>query len=166
MEPGILQRQTSRRLHDEHVAVIALLERFTQALTRLSGPPPSGDPVWSLLLPQLVSALKHEVSGHFALEETALFPLLRAHGAAELAELLLEEHGVIREVSQPLLELLKLARAGSLDGGGWKELRRLGLELADRLGAHAQMEQGALVPLIDELLDDETDLEIWNSYVS
>jgi hypothetical protein len=28
------------------------------------------------------------------------------------------------------------------------------------------MEEGALVPLIDELLDETTDLEIWNNYAN
>jgi len=161
-----LARHTSRRLFEEHIAVIALLERFGQALARLDGAPPANDPVWSQLLPQLAAAIEHEISGHFALEETQLFPLLRASGSGELAGLLLEEHGRIREVSQPLLGLLKLARAGHLDAGGWQSLRRLGLELVERLSSHAQMEQGSLVPMVDELLDEETDMEIWNNYVN
>jgi iron-sulfur cluster repair protein YtfE (RIC family) len=161
-----LQRHTSRRLHEEHLAVLSLLERFGQALSRVAGAPAAGDPVWALLLPQLEAAIEHEVSGHFALEETSLFPILRENNAADLAELLQEEHGVIREVSRPLLGLLKTARGGGLDAPGWMSLKRLGLELVDRLGAHAQMEEGALVPLIDELLDETTDLEIWNNYAN
>lgn len=161
-----LQRHTSRRLYEEHLAVIALLERFGQALARLEGAPPAGDPAWNLLLPQLSAAIEHEISAHFGLEETQLFPLLRAGGSGELADLLLEEHGHIGEVSRPLLDLLKRARAGALDAGGWKSLRQLGLELVERLSAHAQMEQGSLVPTIDELLDEETDMEIWNTYVN
>ena len=39
-------------------------------------------------------------------------------------------------------------------------------ELAERLGAHAEKEQGALVPLVDEMLDEATDLEIWAQYTS
>jgi hemerythrin-like domain-containing protein len=161
-----LARHTSRRLYEEHVAVLALLERFGQALARLAAPAAANDPVWSLLLPQLATALEHEITGHFELEEKQLFPRLRAHGAGELADLLLEEHGVIREVSRPLLDLLKLARAGSLDAAGWKSLRALGLELVERLSAHAQMEQGSLVPVVDEMLDEFTDMEIWNAYVN
>lgn len=161
-----LRRHTSRRLYEEHIAVLGLLERFAHALARLSGAPPAGDAVWSLLLPQLLTALEHEVSGHFELEETMLFPLLRANDAADLADLLLEEHGVIREVSRPLLDLLKLARGGGLDAEGWAALKRLGLELIDRLGSHAQMEQSSLVPAIDDLLDEDTDMEIWTNYVN
>ena len=161
-----LVRHTSRRLHEEHIAVIALLERFGQALARLGAPPAANDPVWSLLLPQLATALEHEITGHFELEEKQLFPRLREHGSGELADLLLEEHGVIREVSRPLLDLLKRARAGSLEAAGWKSLRALGLELVERLSSHAQMEQGSLVPVVDEMLDEATDMEIWNAYVN
>jgi hemerythrin-like domain-containing protein len=161
-----LARQVSRRLYEEHIAVIALLERFGHALARLAGPPPAGDLAWSLLLPQLASAIEHEISGHFALEETQLFPLLRAGGSGDLADLLLEEHGRIREVSRPLLDLLKRARAGNLDAAGWSALHRLGLELVERLSAHAEMEQHSLVPAVDEMLDETTDMEIWNNYVN
>ena len=161
-----LVRHTSRRLHEEHIAVVALLERFGQALARLPAPPAADDQAWNLLLPQLVAALEHEVTGHFELEEKQLFPRLRDHGHGDLAELLLEEHGVIREVSRPLLDLLRLARAGSLDAAGWKTLRALGLELVERLSSHAQMEQGSLVPVVDEMLDETTDMEIWNNYVN
>jgi len=161
-----LVRHTSRRLYEEHIAVIALLERFGNALGPLAAPPPANDPVWSLLLPQLAVALEHEITGHFDLEEKQLFPRLREHGSGELADLLLEEHAVIREVSRPLLDLIKLARAGSLDSAGWKSLRTLGLELVERLSAHAQMEQGSLVPQVDEMLDETTDMEIWNAYVN
>ena len=161
-----LQRQTSRRLHEEHLAVLALLERFGQALGRLTAPPSPEDADWNHLLPQLLSAIEHEISAHFDLEETQLFPLLRADGSGELADLLAEEHVPIRAVSNPLLRLLKRARAGAIDPPQWTELRLLGLELVERLSAHAQMEEGSLVPAVDELLDEETDMEIWNNYVN
>lgn len=161
-----LVRHTSRRLHEEHIAVIALLERFGHALGRLSAPPAADDQGWNLLLPQLAAALEHEVSGHFELEEKQLFPRLRERGHGDLAELLLEEHGVISEVSRPLLELLRRARAGSLGAADWKALRALGLELVERLISHAQMEQGSLVPVVDEMLDETTDMEIWTNYTS
>lgn len=161
-----LSRLTAKRLHEEHVAVLALLERLGQALARLAAPPSPEDADWNHLLPQLLSAIEYEVSAHFDLEEQQLFPLLRASGSAELADLLTEEHVPIRAVSNPLLRLLKQARAGAIDPPQWTELRLLGLELVERLSAHAQMEEGSLVPAIDELLDEETDMEIWNSYVN
>jgi len=162
-----LQRQISRRLHDEHVAIIDLLGRFGRALERLgAGPPAADDAGWRVLLAQLGTALEHEITHHFDLEETQLFPRLHAHGDGELAELLFEDHEVIRGVTRPLLALVARARLGTLDAAGWRSLKALGLELVDRLGSHAEKEQGALVPLVDELLDEATDQELWTHYTS
>jgi iron-sulfur cluster repair protein YtfE (RIC family) len=162
-----LQRQISRQLHNEHVAIIVLLARFAQALERLTPAPPATDDVtWRVLLAQVGNALEYEITRHFDLEETQLFPRLHARGEGELAELLFEEHEGIREVARPLIGLVAQAQSGSLDAAGWRSLRAAGLELADRLGSHAQMEQRALVPLVDEMLDEATDLELWSQYMS
>ncbi len=163
----VLRRQTSRQLHEEHVHVLGLLDRLGAAAARLGATPPvPGDETWGTLLPQLANALQHEVTRHFDLEEKRLFPLLQRHGHGDLAELLHEEHEVIREVARPLLEHVARARAGALDAAGWKSLRLLMLELVDRLGAHARMEEDALVPVVDEILDEDTDMEIWTAHVN
>ena len=161
------QRQITRKLHDEHVSIIALLERFGQALARLREPvPAAGDSDWNVLLVQLGSALQYEVTRHFALEEDQLFPLLRERGEGDLADLLLEEHAAIREVAAPLTDLISRARLGQLDAAGWRMLKAHGLELVERLSSHAQKEQGALVPLVDELLDETTDDRLWTEYAT
>ena len=162
-----LQRRISRKLHDEHVAIIDLLGRFGRALERLgAGAPAADDAGWRVLLSQLGGTLEHEVTRHFELEETQLFARLHARGEGELAELLFEDHEAIREVSRPLLGLVAQAQAGNLEAAGWRSLKALGLELVERLGAHAEKEQGALVPLVDEMLDEATDQELWNEYAT
>ena len=162
------QRQISRKLYEEHIAVIGLLERFGQALAGLKAQqaPAAGDPLWSVLLAQLGSALQYEITRHFDLEEDQLFPLLHARGEGELAEMLFEEHEAIREVAHPLLELVSRARLGELDAAGWRSLKANGLELVERLTSHAQKEQGALVPLVDEILDERMDDALWNEYAN
>ncbi len=162
-----LERQISRTLHEEHVAIIALLERFENALARLREPPPAAnDPVWPNLLAQLESALQYEVSRHFSLEEDQLFPRLHQHGEGELAELLFEEHESIRELARPLLERIAQARNAGLDAAGWRALKACGLQLAESLSSHARKEEGALVPVVDQILDEETDRAIWNEYAA
>jgi len=162
-----LQRQISRKLHDEHVAIIDLLGRFARALARLGAAPPAADDAtWRVLLAQIGTALEYEITRHFDLEETQLFPRLHARGEGQLAELLFEDHEMIRGVTRPLLGLVARAQAGELDAAGWRSLKTAGLELADRLGSHAQKEQGALVPLVDEMLDEATDQELWDQYTS
>lgn len=162
------QRQISRKLYEEHIAVIGLLERFGQALAglRAQQPPAADDPLWGVLLAQLGSALQYEITRHFDLEEDQLFPRLHARGEGELAEMLFEEHEAIREVTHPLLELISRARLGGLDAAGWRSLKANGLELVERLSSHAQKEQGALVPLVDEMLDETTDEALWTEYAS
>ncbi len=162
-----LQRQISRKLHEEHVAIIGLLGRFEQALSRLRAEPPAaGDLAWGMLLAQIAIALRYEITRHFDLEEEQLFPRLHARGEGDLAELLIEEHEAIRAVAHPLLGLIERARVGTLDAAGWRALKLSGLELAERLSSHAEKEQGALVPLVDEMLDEATDEELWNNYVN
>lgn len=161
-----LQRQISRKLYDEHVAVLDLLDRFGRALGRLGVEPPAADDMgWRMLLAQVATALEHEITRHFELEETQLFPRLHAHGEGDLAELLFEDHELIRAVTRPLLGLVASAQAGGLDAAGWRALKAAGLELVERLGAHAEKEQGALVPLVDELLDEAADQALWADYV-
>ena len=160
-----LQRQISRKLYEEHVAILDLLGRFGRALERLGAAPPAPeDAVWRVLLAQIGAALEYEVTRHFDLEETQLFPRLHARGEGDLAELLFEDHENIRAVARPLLLLVSRAQAGVLEDAGWKSLKASGLELVERLSAHAEKEQGALVPLVDEMLDEATDQELWNLY--
>jgi iron-sulfur cluster repair protein YtfE (RIC family) len=158
-------RRISRKLHEDHVAALDLLARFEQLLTRLHGEPPGADdPAWRGLLSQLDTALQYEVTHHFDLEEEQLFPRLHQRGEGDLAELLFEEHEAIRAVAGPLLKLIERAKAGELDGAGWKALKVSGLELVERLGSHARKEESALVPLVDEMLDEQTDRDLWGEY--
>ncbi|MCC6475015.1 MAG: hemerythrin domain-containing protein [Burkholderiales bacterium] len=159
-----LARHTSRRLHEEHLAVLALLERFERALHAVKEGVPPADPGWTLLQGEMAGALQHEITRHFVLEEETLFPRLREYGAQDLVELLLEEHQAVREVAGELLPLLARGKRGELDAEGLRSLRIQGLVLVERLGSHASKEQESLVPLVDEMLDEETDMEIFNAY--
>ena len=162
-----LARQISRKLHEEHVSVLELLDRFGQMLARLGGQAPAGeDAAWRKLLAQLDSALQYEITRHFDLEEDQLFPRLHQRGDGELAELLFEEHEAIRAVAGPLLGLITRAAAGELDAAGWRALKVAGLELVERLSSHAQKEETALVPLVDEMLDEQTDRTLWSEYAA
>ena len=160
-----LQRQTSRKLHEEHVAVLGLLERFGRYLAgreyAAGGP---ADAAARTLLAQLGGALEHEITRHFDLEEQALFPRLRERGEGDLVDMLLEEHVVVRDLARRLIPLIARVRDGALDATGRQTFKRLGLDLAESLGSHAEKEQGSLVPAVDEMLDEATDMEIWNKY--
>ena len=144
------RRQTPQALDAEHRASLALYGKLEQALVardreglaRLAGP--------------LARHLESEVSHHFDFEERELFPRLADAGEGDIAELLGEEHAAIREVAASLLPLVEAGPA-TLDAAQSGDFRRLALELVERQVAHIQKESMALLPMLDDLLDDETD---------
>jgi hemerythrin-like domain-containing protein len=87
-------------------------------------------------------------------------------GDGDMASLLAEEHASIRAVTGELLPLARAAAAGTLAASDWDALRRTALELVDRQVAHIQKETMALLPLLDDLLDEETDRELAFAYAS
>jgi hemerythrin-like domain-containing protein len=154
--------QVSRILDDEHRSNLALLGKVEQALTRA----PRFDPELAGLIGQLARAVEHDIDRHFRFEEESLLPRMAEAGDDEMAGLLVEEHDAIREVAGELLPLARLAAQGTIDEAGWSALRRSALELVERQVAHIQKETMALLPLLDDLLDDDTDRELAFAYAS
>jgi hemerythrin-like domain-containing protein len=158
--------QTCRRLHEEHEAVFGLLRRLQRALidSRTDAAPDLLDPAWSALLRDVRGGLEFEVARHFDFEERALFPFLAEAGDGDLVELLNADHKVIREVTAPLLDLIGNGQTRKLDASGWRSLKRLGLELCDRLTEHAQKEEQAMLPALEGLLTEDEDRELFAAY--
>ena len=153
-------RQVSRTLDEEHRNNLELLGKVEQALGRASRP----DPALSGLIGQFAQSLEHDVERHFRFEEESLFPLMDDAGDGEMAALLVEEHDTIREVAAELLPLARAAAAGTIDDEGWATLRRGALEIVERQVAHIQKETMALLPALDDLLDDDTDRDLTFAY--
>ena len=141
-----LNRQISRRLHEEHEATLALWGRVEQSI--VSGKP---DPA---LLRQAAAALEHEVTRHFEFEEKVLFPRLEAAGEGDIAELLTEEHAAIRSAAARFAALLD------------SDPKATALELAERLMSHIQKEEMSLLPALDDLLDEAADQELTEAYLT
>ena len=158
-------RQTSHRLHEEHRANLDLLGRVEQALVRMPRGG-SGDAELAKLAGKLGEHLTQDVERHFGFEERELFTRLREAGDEGIAGLLQEEHDAIRDVAAELLPLTQAATAGTLDAAGWDALKRGALELVERQVAHIQKEEMALLPALDDLLDDETDRELAFAYAA
>lgn len=158
--------KTSHLLHQEHRANLELLGRAEQALARAPRGEGARDPALIKLVAALARHLELELERHFGFEEQALFPRMHDAGDGEIALLLLEEHEAIREVAQELLPLTHAAATGSLDGSGWDALKRGALELVERQVAHIQKEEMALLPLLDDLLDQETDAQLAFDYAA
>jgi hypothetical protein len=69
-------------------------------------------------------------------------------------------------VAAEILPLARAAAAGTLDDRGYAELKRGALEMVERQVAHIQKETMALLPLLDDLLDEALDRELAFAYAS
>ena len=160
------ERQVSRALDDEHRANLALLGQVEQALARAPRSGAGRDPELGRLAGALARHLEQEVERHFAFEESELFPRMRDAGDGDIAGLLAEEHEAIRAVASELAPLARSAAAGTLDDAGWAALKRLAVELIERQVAHIQKETMALLPLLEDLLDEDADRELAFAYAA
>lgn len=154
--------QVTRILDEEHRSNLDLLGKVEQALGRAS----KRDEALSPLIAQFARALEQDIERHFRFEEEQLFPLMTGAGDGDMAGLLAEEHAAIREVAAELMPLARAAVAGTIDEAGWHALRRNAMELVERQVAHIQKETMALLPLLDDLLDDDTDRELAFAYAA
>lgn len=156
MEP---LRQIPRALHDEHRATLALYGRLEQALAVRDR---EG---LAAIAPALVRHLAEELARHLDFEERELFPRLADAGEGDIAALLSDEHAAIREVAAEALPIFEAIRGGA-DPFGQTRMRMVALELVERQIAHIQKESMALLPMLDELLDEDTDRELAFAYTA
>jgi hemerythrin-like domain-containing protein len=162
--------QTARALHEDHQANLDLLGRVEMAVGRSSRAALRQAAVPGSELVRLVAALerqlKQDVERHFVFEEDELFTRMTESGDGGIAHLLASEHEAIRDVTAELLPLAQAVAAGSLDDAGWATLVRGALELVERQVSHIQKEEMALLPMLDDLLDDETDRRLALEYTA
>ncbi len=153
-------------LHDEHAAAMALMERLAHLLARYprGKPPDANDGAVAQLLRQIAPAIEADIERHFAFEEAELFPFLDAVGAGAIGAHLTEEHKAIRPLGVRLVALSRAATAG-FGEASWDEFRKIGQELCDRLLPHAQKEDMALLPLLEDTMDPETEAKLYGEYV-
>jgi hemerythrin-like domain-containing protein len=161
-----LSRRTTRLLHDEHVAALALLDRLDGLLARHrpGTPADAADSGVGRLLGDLVVHLETESGRHFDFEEEHLFPRLREFGDGFIADLLGQEHTAIRPLAARLAALAREARGGAFSPESWAEFHRLGVELVERQMAHIQKEEMGLLPLLDDLLEEQADADLAATY--
>ncbi len=158
----ISDRQTARLLQEEHRGQLDLLGRVEAALTGRK----ADESVLRDLVKAMHTQVEHDVGRHFDFEESELFTRMEESGEGDIAGLLAEEHAAIRDVAEELLPLAAAAVEGSLDAAGWDALRRTALEMVERQVAHIQKEEMALLPLLEDLLDEETDGRLAMEYAS
>ena len=158
--------QVSHTLDTEHRSNLDLLGRVEQAFARAPRTGAARDPDFIKLAAAFGRLIEQDIGRHFDFEERELFPRMAEAGEGDIAELLKEEHDAIRAVAAEILPLARAATAGTLDASGYDALKRGALEMVERQVAHIQKETMALLPLLDDLLDEELDRELSFAYAS
>ena len=158
-------RSINRMLHDEHMATIALLERIesTLAAHRKAAPDAEAPDIASVLR-DLISSVEADISVHFAFEQDELFTRLSEAGDTGMTSILQEEHDVILPLGEQVSALARTALDSGFTEENWAEFRRLSAELVERMIAHIQKEEMALLPMVEDLLDPETDMHLSEAY--
>lgn len=157
----------SQRLHDEHCSTIALMERLEQLIMRHrgSGLPDASQAAVAAFLADLSVGITAEVERHFTFEENQLFPRLEAAGDGAIGAHLTDEHRAMRPLGVRIASLAREAAAQGFDAARWDEFRRLGQDLCERMLTHVQKEEMALLPLLDEVMDADTEARLYQDYV-
>lgn len=161
-------RHITRTLHDEHLATIALVNRIEERVMahRPGSPPDHGDAEVNKLLGDIANSVEAEIKSHFAFEEEALFPRLEEMGDTGIGELLTEEHHVLLPIGERLVTLARTARQEGFSEGDWAEFRRLASEFVERMIAHIQKEEMGLLPILDDIIDEDQDAELSTAYAA
>jgi len=159
------ENRVCRKLHEEHDAVVALMERLAQTIARHRELPDANDPALARLMSDLVAELPGEITRHFDFEEAELFSYLADTGNDAIGRHLTYEHGLIRPIGAALVDLIGDMRANGIDAARWGEFRRLGQQLYDYLVPHARKEDMALLPMLDNVMDADTEVQLYEKYV-
>ena len=155
-----------QKLHEEHAAVTALLDGLMQVIARHRRDlPDAEDQLLAKLMNDLAIELPGEVERHFAFEETELFPYLGRAGNEGIGAHLSYEHGIIRPLGKALVELIGDIRVRGFDAARWGEFSKLAEQLSDTLAPHAQKEDMALLPLLEDCMDAQTETRLYHDYI-
>lgn len=153
-------------LHEEHMAVLSILERLEKYLEAgdEKSPPAAGDAELATLLDSVASNLEGEISHHYAFEENHLFPRFEMYAEPGIPMMLRDEHDMIRPVAKRLAELAREAIANGFTAETWAEFHRSGLEMVEREVFHIQKEEMGFLPALDQMLPADSSPELEKVY--
>ncbi len=158
-------RRTAQLLHEDHQATVVVIESLDQLLAKSRKKvPDTSDPSVLKILQAAGNAIEEEVSVHFAFEENELFPRLEEMGDVAIGVHLREEHRALLPLGKSVAEMARAALENGFTDETWTKFRTVAAELIERMFAHIQKEEMALLPTLDDLLDAETDMELSTAY--
>ncbi|MCF6233390.1 MAG: hemerythrin domain-containing protein [Rhodobacteraceae bacterium] len=160
-------RRTAQLLHEDHQATIAVIEALDQMIAKArKATPDTNDPGIRAVLKSAAGAIKDEINKHFAFEEDELFTRLEEMGDVAIGAHLREEHAAILPLGQQVADRAARALDSGFSGDEWTKFRTFAGELIERMFAHIQKEEMALLPMLEDILDDETDMELSTRYAN
>ncbi len=158
-------RRTTQILYEDHCATTVMLGALENMIGGAGRSVPDiGDAQIRKVLETTATAIDHEVRDHFAFEEDELFTRLEEDGESGIVDLLLEEHKIMLPIGQQISASAKAALTVGFSEEGWSEFRAMAGEFIEHLQAHILKEDAALLPLVDDLLDPETDMQLAESH--
>ncbi len=158
-------RRTAQVLHEDHCATLALIEDLERLIGRFGRRPPDlDDPATRQTLQGTAAAIDQEVCDHFKFEEDEIFTRLADNGEVDIGVQLCEEHRAILPAGKKVSALAKQALGEGFDDQSWPKFKVEAGKFIEPLLAHVHKEEMALLPLVDELLDPETDLRLYENY--
>lgn len=162
----MFSNRISQTLHEEHRATIALMERLEKLISRRQGPPSAADSETAQFLRALASGVEAEVKRHFDFEEQHLFTYLESIGDRAIGDHLTGEHAMMRPLGERLAALARAADGAGFDPAEWNAFRRVGAEFIERMLVHVQKEEMALLPLVEDAMDGETETRLYEAYAA
>jgi hemerythrin-like domain-containing protein len=156
-----------RSLHEEHAAVLAVLERLENLLAANGpqDPPDSSQASVTNLLDDIAAALGDDVTYHYAFEETHLFPRFAELADPGISEMLRQEHEIIRPLAERLVAIIVKAKVDGFTAATWAEFCEIGGEVAEREIFHIQKEEMGFLPALDQILGEDEDGLLQMTYV-
>lgn len=147
------------------MATVALVEALEELLARArKAAPDTGDPAVRATLSKSSRMIEHEIRHHFTFEEDELFTRLADAGDVGIGAHLREEHAAILPLGEAVARLAAAALENGFADGDWAAFRDRAGELIERMLAHIQKEEMALLPMLDDLIDDETDMALSQTF--
>lgn len=154
-------RRTAQLLHEDHRATLAVVETLEDLIAKGKRTiPDTSDPNVQRVLKNAITNISQEIDGHFSFEENQLFTRLAEFGDEAIGEHLREEHQVMLPIARQVADLAAAGLSSGFSDQSWAQFRALAGELAERMFTHIQKEEMALLPMLEELLDPETDMEL------
>lgn len=158
-------RRTAQLLHEEHRETIAMIENLENMIARAKQTAPDvSDPQIQKILNQVSFTVEQDLRSHFAFEENELFTRLAEFGDVAIGEHLTEEHRLMLPVAEQVAAMANKSKESGFSNESWIEFKTLTGELIERMLTHIQKEEMALLPMLEELLDPETDMELAEIY--